>query len=205
MATYKIAGKIQKVTYDASAKFKSVSIEPDQEYSLKNGDKKYAMLMPDKDNAFQALAVEYKKEIEFEFKPETSISLETGKRMMAKLSYSSCDAIKAEAKKIEKASEVIKEEVDKTEKTEEAIKIKTGEISTNAEAIKAETGKISEAAKAIAGKVKERKSSVEIIEEQLEIIYDVSQCVITLKSDAIPGKKGLTPSNFKLAALSLLA
>lgn len=87
MATYKIAGKIQKVTFDGAAKMKSIFVIPDQEYSLKNSDKNYAILMPNKDNAFQALAVEYKKEIEFEFKlkMKTSFSLEAGKRVEMEL------------------------------------------------------------------------------------------------------------------------
>ena len=221
MPTYKIVGKIQKVTYgvnnEDASKIKSISIKPDQEYSLKNGDKNYAMLMPEGAGACQALAVEYKKETEFDFQMAIGCPLQVEKRVLMTLRVSSCDAIKVTAdeigkaadkigkaakeidkaaKEIGKAVKEIKDDATKITKATEEIKNKPGEITAVTETI------IPSKIQTINEKAKETETSCEVIKKQLESIDKSCLTTINLKSDSGEAPK---PVAFKLVSISLLA
>lgn len=82
MPTYKIAGKIQKVEYDTSntATFK-LFLAPDGDYSLKNDDKHYALMLLVDNETVETLALEYAKTVTFEFTLPNGLILETGKHV----------------------------------------------------------------------------------------------------------------------------
>lgn len=84
MPNYKIAGKIQKITYNNNSSalvLSSISILPDADYTLKDGEKNYAVLLPTNDNGCQVIGGKYDKEIEIQLASGANISVCPGKRV----------------------------------------------------------------------------------------------------------------------------